>query len=137
MTFRANLYAVGLFGHGLTALFLLATCSLFYMREYFAMLILVCVVIAAVARLYNRKMSFGDHVFRYDGWIRTIEITYSEIIKVENAERLGYPADRLHGPHEYRITTKRQKLWISLLWFEREAARKFREKIIKRNRSKV
>jgi len=129
MTFTANLYATGKFGHVLTALFLLAACSLFYLREYLALLIFVCVVIAAVARLYNRKISLDGHVFRYDGWIRSIEIPYSQIVRVDSAESLGYPVDRWHGPHEYRITTKHKKLWVSLLWFHGEAACKFREKI--------
>jgi hypothetical protein len=136
MTFTANLYATGKFGHVLTALFLLAVCSLFYLREYLALLIFVCVVIVAVARLYNRKISFDGHVFRYDGWIRSIEVPYSQIVKVDNAESLGYPVDRLHGPHEYRITTKHQKVWVSLLWFHGEAACKFREKISKPRKPK-
>ncbi len=77
-------------------------------------------------------MTFDDSAFRYDGWIRTFEIPYADIVKVEKALSLGYPIDRLHGPHEYRITTRQHTVWVSLLWFNGEAARQFREKIIKR-----
>lgn len=132
MTFRANAYATGLFGHGLTALFLLVAVSLLHMREYLLLLALCCVIIAVAARLYSRKMTFDDTTFRYDSWLRSIEIPYTEIVKVENAEDLGYPVDRWHGPLEYRITTKRDAFWVSMLWFNSDAAKLFYRRILKR-----
>ncbi len=132
MEFRAGIYATGYFGHGLTTLFLLVVCVFIYIGEYNAASVLAGVVTITVARLYTRKMSFDDHVFRYDGWFGFIEIPYSEIVKVENSSSLGYPIDRWYGPFEYRVTTKGKKWWVSLLWFNGAAARQFHEQIIKR-----
>ena len=70
-------------------------------------------------------MSFGDKVFGYDGWFSHFEIPYSEIIKVEDSSKLGYPRDRVHGPFEYRLATEQKEYWISLLWFNQSAKKQF------------
>lgn len=132
MAHKASILAAGKFGYFLAALFVLTLCTLFCMREYFMGLIFTGLVVLMVFRLFTRKMIFNEHEFRYDGWFRTIVTPYSEIIKVESSSSIGYPADRLHGPSEFRITTKRREFWVSLLCFNNETRRKFYEKLIVR-----
>jgi hypothetical protein len=132
MRYRATIYAQGYFGHFLTALFVLMLCVLISTREYFTAAALSAAVALVSIRVYTRRMSFDDQVFRYDGWFGPIQIPYSEIIKVETSSSLGYPADRWHGASEYRITTKYKRWWVSLLWFNSEAIRHFEEHIAKR-----
>ncbi len=136
MKYKASLYATGYFGHLLTALFLLMLCGFIYTREYLASTTLVAAAAITTIRLYRRGISFDSHVVRYDGWFRTVVIPYSEILKVENSGAIGYPSDRRHGSLEYRITTKRKRWWISLLWFNSDAAKEFTERIAERNQDK-
>lgn len=131
MEFRAGVYKTGYLGHFLTVVFCLVIVALLSAGDYADVGKIVVVVAIVVARLRARKMSFGDRSFRYDGWFRSMEIPYSEIIKVENSEELGYPTNHRHGPLEYRLTTEEDKCWVSLMWFGVEACRMFHERIFK------
>jgi len=75
---------------------------------YVAFGLLIGAVIA-VMRLRARRMSFGETHFHYDGWLGPLDVLYSDISKVENSSKLGYPYDRFHGPNEYRITTPSER----------------------------
>jgi hypothetical protein len=107
--------------------------SLLVLREFALAGTLLIVCSMAMVRLRARRMSFGTAEFHYDGWLGSIRVPYSEIVKVEHALDLGYPHNRLHGPLEYRITIRSGKRWICLLWFEDEGARTFQRRIIERD----
>ena len=66
-------------------------------------------------------------LWSHKGWIKSEKISYEEILMVESASQVGYPADRFHGVLEYRITTNEKKFWVSFLWFGSDAFRKFKE----------
>lgn len=131
MEFRAGVYATGYLGHFLTVALCLMIGALLSAGEYADAGKMATVIAMVVARLKARKMYFGDQAFRYDGWLRPIEIPYSKIIKVENSEELGYPINRRHGPLEFRLTTEEGKYWVGLMWFGVEASKMFHERIFK------
>src|SRR5262249_11430782 len=125
MDFRASLYAIKYLGYFLTlfvAFLLMASIAL---GKYVLAIGLLIALVVAVMRLGARRMSFGETHFHYDGWFGCLHVPYSDILKVENSSKLGYPYDRFHGPNKYRITTPSGKKWVSLLWFQSEACRQF------------
>jgi hypothetical protein len=135
MQFKASFYATPYFGHFLTVMFAVFLIDFLFLRHYLLALGLLTAVAGAVVRLRARRMSFSEMSFHYDGWFRSLAVPYSEISKVENSSKLGYPHNRLHGPNEYRLTAySGMSYWISLLWFESEAAREFHKRIVKRDR---
>src|SRR5213593_20482 len=105
MQFKGSLYANAYFGWFLTVTFTLLIVSSALLREFALASVLLIVCSIAILRLRARRMSFGTVEFHYDGWLSSMHVPYSEIVKVEHALDLGYPQNRLHGPHEYRVTT--------------------------------
>src|SRR4051794_37641392 len=128
MYFKGSLYAKPYFGLFLTLTFTFLIASFLFLRKFALAggLLLACSTV--LARLRARRMSFGTTEFHYDGWLSSMHVPYSQIVKVEHASDLGYPQNRVHGPQEYRVTTPTGRKWIRLLWFEHEGARQFQQR---------
>ena len=132
MKFKASLFACGYWGHFLTLLYFLFGFAFITSVEYVAAAILSSIFVMAIVRLYFRSMSFDNDIFCYDGWFYRVEIRYAQILKINRAAKLGWPADRWHGPSEYCIFIEDKKIWISLLWFDQKASQYFFEQFSKK-----
>lgn len=132
--FKAGVYHTKYFGQVCTAITCFFIIGFIYMGEIRIAFIVILSVTLLVARLRSRRMVFNEKTFSYDGWITTHQIQYDKILKVESPGTVRYPAYKLHGPTEFRISTESNTFWISLLWFNSEASRLFRDRIVHHKR---
>ena len=131
MEYRARLFAKRYLGCMLLTLCILVPMSLAAMRAVVPAVTAISSVFLGLWRLYTRKMRVSTMLFAYDGWFTSFSVSRSEIDRVVSSTSLGHPTDRLHGPSEYCVfTSDGKKHWVSLLFFDATASKKFLEEIV-------
>jgi hypothetical protein len=134
MEFHAGIYKTKYYGQFMTVLLVFFVVILLLLNAFAVLAIIIAIVMILAFRISQRSITFKNSIFIYKGWIKSEIISYQEILKVESSSQVGYPADRLHGPLEYRISTNEKTFWVSFLWFGTDAFRKFQEDLCKQNK---
>jgi hypothetical protein len=122
------------FAIGISLLLTAAFCFLLLARSYWAVL-LVLVVLLAGFRLQQMFIAFTSDSFVYQGWFRRFVLPYRDIRSVKRMLNEPWPRNRRYGPLVYEIRSDVTSARINLLWFSTDACKRFYDQFVRRSRS--
>jgi hypothetical protein len=91
------------------------------------LLIGVAALLLAYLFMIGRRLTayIDETRIRYQGWLRTSEARWEQIVSITRAEDLPYPRNRCYGPSSYQVKTSAGRFTVNLLYFPPDFARAF------------